>query len=202
MEKRSSIIAIPIYTRVYKWCWMHCQQFPVAIHIYRRRNYTPMYTHHIYKHTGISLVGPLGTNLSEILIAIYIFSFKKMHLKLSSGNWRSFCLGLNVLCIIWCRAQFHRCNQEVICFRFDNTCHSHKTYLLVQSKHGFDHYWSIFMFYFIFAHGITLKWITLFWTFISNRRRTHLFHQNPNTNACCNNISTLIMSGNTISYNR
>ena len=42
------------------------------------------------------LIEPLGTNFSEILIAIEIFSFKKMHLKISSANWRPFCLGLNV----------------------------------------------------------------------------------------------------------
>ena len=41
--------------------------------------------------------GPLGTNFSEILIRIQTFSFKKMHLKMSSGKWRTFCLGLNVL---------------------------------------------------------------------------------------------------------
>ena len=36
------------------------------------------------------LIGPLGTNFSEILIAILIFSFKKMRLKVSSGKLRSF----------------------------------------------------------------------------------------------------------------
>ena len=46
---------------------------------------------------GILLIGPLGTNFSEILIEIYLFSFKKMHLKMSSGNWQPFCLGPNVL---------------------------------------------------------------------------------------------------------
>ena len=40
---------------------------------------------------------PLETNFSEILIEIYVFSFKKMHLKMSSGKWRPFCLGLSVL---------------------------------------------------------------------------------------------------------
>ena len=34
------------------------------------------------------LIGPLGTNFSEILIAIEAFSFKKMHLKMSSAKWR------------------------------------------------------------------------------------------------------------------
>ena len=42
-------------------------------------------------------IGPLRTKLSDILIAIRIFSFKKMHLKMLSGKWRPRCLGLNVL---------------------------------------------------------------------------------------------------------
>ena len=37
-----------------------------------------------------------NTNFSEILIAIHMFSFKKLHLKMSSGKWRPFCLSLNV----------------------------------------------------------------------------------------------------------
>ena len=54
----------------------------------------------IRTNAGIVLIGPLRTNSSEILIEIYIFSFKKMHLKLSSAKRRPFCLGLNVL-ILW-----------------------------------------------------------------------------------------------------
>ena len=46
---------------------------------------------------GILSIGPLGTNFSEILIEIYTFSFRKMHLKMSSGKWRPSCLGLSVL---------------------------------------------------------------------------------------------------------
>ena len=46
---------------------------------------------------GILLIGPLGTNFSEILIEIHTFSFQKIHLKMSSGKWWPFCLGLNVL---------------------------------------------------------------------------------------------------------
>ena len=46
---------------------------------------------------GILLNGPLGTNFTEMLIKIHTFSFKKIHLKMSSGKWRPFCLGLNVL---------------------------------------------------------------------------------------------------------
>ena len=51
----------------------------------------------IWTNAGILLIGPLGTNFNEILIEIHTFSFKKMHLKMSSGKWRLFCLGLNVL---------------------------------------------------------------------------------------------------------
>ena len=39
---------------------------------------------------------PLGTNFNDILIKIYTFSFKKIHLKTSSGKWQPFCLGLNI----------------------------------------------------------------------------------------------------------
>ena len=51
----------------------------------------------IWNNTGILLIGPLGTNFSEILIEIHTFSFKKMYIKMSSGRWRPFSLGLNVL---------------------------------------------------------------------------------------------------------
>ena len=51
----------------------------------------------IWTNAGILLIGPLGTNSNEIFIEIHIFSFKKIHLKMSSGKWRPFCLGLNVL---------------------------------------------------------------------------------------------------------
>ena len=51
----------------------------------------------IWTNAGILLMWTLGTNFSEILIEILIFSFKNMRLKVSSGKWRTFCLGPNVL---------------------------------------------------------------------------------------------------------
>ena len=45
----------------------------------------------IWTNAGISLIGPLETNCSEILITIFMFSFKKMHLKMSSGKRCPFC---------------------------------------------------------------------------------------------------------------
>ena len=59
----------------------------------------------IWTNAGSLLIWPLGTNLSEILIEIDIFSFNKMHLKVSSWKCRPFRLGLNVLTEWWC----HHC---------------------------------------------------------------------------------------------
>ena len=51
----------------------------------------------IWTSAAILLIGPYGTNFSEILIEIITFSFKKMRLKVSSAKWRPCCLGRNVL---------------------------------------------------------------------------------------------------------
>ena len=51
----------------------------------------------IWTNAGILLIGPLGTNFNEFFIGIQTFSFKKMHLKMSSAKWRSLCLGLSVI---------------------------------------------------------------------------------------------------------
>ena len=51
----------------------------------------------ILTNVGILLMRPLGINLSEILIKINTFSFKKMHSKTSSAKWSLFHLGLKVL---------------------------------------------------------------------------------------------------------
>ena len=51
----------------------------------------------IWTNAGILLMRPLETNFSEILIEIHAFSVKKIHLKMSSGKLRPFCLGLNEL---------------------------------------------------------------------------------------------------------
>ena len=54
----------------------------------------------IWNNAGILSIGLLGTNFSENLIEILMFSFRKMCLKVSSAKWRPFCLGLNVLIMI------------------------------------------------------------------------------------------------------
>ena len=73
---------------------------------------------------GMLLIGPLGTNFSEILIEIYTFSFKKMHLKMSSGKWRPFCLGLNVLnhIVSSITRTTHLVPYQIIAFHFEIGC--------------------------------------------------------------------------------
>ena len=62
----------------------------------------------IWTNAGLLLVRHAGTNFSEILIGIETFSFKKMHMKMSSAKWRSFCLGLNVLIYdVWTAVQYN-----------------------------------------------------------------------------------------------
>ena len=51
----------------------------------------------IWTNAGIVLIRTLGTNFSEILGKTHKFSFKKMHLKMSSSKGRLFSLGLNEL---------------------------------------------------------------------------------------------------------
>ena len=51
----------------------------------------------IWTNVRMLLIGPLRTNFSEILNKFHTFSFKKMHLKMWSGNEQPFCLALNVL---------------------------------------------------------------------------------------------------------
>ena len=51
----------------------------------------------IWTNAGILLIGPLGTNFSEILIEIQTFSLKKIRLKMSSAKCCSFRLGFNVI---------------------------------------------------------------------------------------------------------
>ena len=61
------------------------------------------------------LIEPLGTNFNEMLIEIHTLSLRKIHLKMSSGKWRPFCLGLNVLrllskegqCCLYCLVMSH-----------------------------------------------------------------------------------------------
>ena len=51
----------------------------------------------IWTNARILLIRTSGTKFSEILSEMHTFSFKKMLLKMSSGKWRPFCLGLNEL---------------------------------------------------------------------------------------------------------
>ena len=63
----------------------------------------------ICSNAGILSIGPLVTKPNEISITIHIFSFKKMHLKMSSGKWRPCCPSLNELILITKLGWSHKC---------------------------------------------------------------------------------------------
>ena len=71
-----------------------------------------------WTNAGILLIGPLGTNFSEILIQLVAFAFKKMHLKVSIAKWRLYCLGINVLKCRDYHLPFLHCqgSHKVYCF--------------------------------------------------------------------------------------
>ena len=48
----------------------------------------------IWINVRILLIRNLRSNFSEILSEIHTYSFKKMHLKMSSAKWRQFCFDL------------------------------------------------------------------------------------------------------------
>ena len=72
----------------------------------------------IWTNAGILSIGPLGPNFSEILSEIYVFSFKKMHLKMSSAKW-SFCLCHNVLSTKGSLLQYF-CNGISVCLALNH----------------------------------------------------------------------------------
>ena len=48
----------------------------------------------MWSNIAVVVIEPLGTDFNEIVIKIHT---NKMHLKMSTAKYRSFCLGLNVL---------------------------------------------------------------------------------------------------------
>ena len=98
----------------------------------------------IWTNAGILLIVPLGTNFSEISIGIQTFSFKKLHLKMSSAKWRPFCLGLNVLnenCVIH------------ICWKY---------LLVLTSNQGLFHLWLFTCL--VFTQSLAIKLLQCFST--------------------------------------
>ena len=75
----------------------------------------------IWTNAEILLIGPLGTNFNEILIEIHTFSFKKMHLKMSSVKWRPFCVKAHPSLECGCKQMLQCCNMPFITHRQSQT---------------------------------------------------------------------------------
>ena len=101
----------------------------------------------------------LGINFSEILSEIHTFSFKKMHLKISSGKCWPFCLGLNVL-----HASLgHKAPYNPHCDNLITGCLSHWQPWMHQVKIRLSH-WQLFHFSDSFLwQKISLFWFNLKW---------------------------------------
>ena len=88
----------------------------------------------IWSNTGILLIGTLGTNISEFLSEINAFSFKKMHLKMSSGKCQPFRLGLNVLntCLLLnlCM-EFHYAHKIILQPNYHNSGYFHRDLYMI-----------------------------------------------------------------------
>ena len=80
----------------------------------------------IWANAGTLLIGPIGTDFSEILTEIYTFSFKKMHLKMSFAKWRPFCLNVLNRCLprkdTYIMYFFHFFYSLFYCFFLSNVC--------------------------------------------------------------------------------
>ena len=97
-----SVAAITLLINVPRWGWVTHICVSQLITIVSDNGLSPDRRQAIiWNNDGKLLFGPMGRNFREILIESYTFSFKKMHLKMSSGKWRSSCLGLNVLIKSW-----------------------------------------------------------------------------------------------------
>ena len=118
----------------------------------------------IWTNAGILLLRPLGTNFNVILLEIHTFSFKKMQLKMSSGKWRTFCLGLNEL--TWIKAVMNVDGGGV-----SSPCHHHQwQYQFRYRAHCQMHFWMkafINIFVFINIECLHYQPNPDFWTGVS-----------------------------------
>ena len=67
----------------------------------------------IWTNAGIMLIGPLGTNFSQILIENIYIVIQKMHFKMSSANWRPSCPRLNEITGRQCGNQLTRHRRHI-----------------------------------------------------------------------------------------
>ena len=76
----------------------------------------------IWTNDDLLLIEPLGRNFSKNWFTIQTFSLRKMHLKVSSAQWRPFCLSINVLTHRGCKGIVNisqtilsNCPEEELC---------------------------------------------------------------------------------------
>ena len=92
---------------------------------------------HIYVDANNSLSPSHAYMQYEILTETHICSFRKIHLKMSSGKWQPFCLGLNVWKISWWVEMKLRCNtvNKSVCTFYGRYTPCLMTYSMLNDKH-------------------------------------------------------------------
>ena len=75
------------------FCFEHVQTDPNTMYKRIMACRCPAPSHYLNQRYYTLSIGPLQTNISENLIEIHIFAFKKMHLKMSSGKMASILSG-------------------------------------------------------------------------------------------------------------
>ena len=89
----SWLVNIEAEKRIYAWV-KHA-------HIASDNGWSPIRRYAIiWTNAVIFPISTQGTYFSEIWFKIKKISFKKMHLKMSSAEWRPCCLGLNVFMVV------------------------------------------------------------------------------------------------------
>ena len=108
----------------------------------------------IWTNAGILLlIGPLGTNFSEILIGIQTFPYKKLRLRMSSAKWRPSCLGLNEL--EWTLSIFHSVISLSQWIFFDACDQTGPSFEATELMHHWGH---VSLFWWLKKSSILLKW--------------------------------------------
>ena len=91
---------------------------------------------------GILLIWTIGANFTEILSEIHIFLIKKMHLKISSGKWWTFCPCLNSLWpndAIWQYRSGSTLTQIMACWLMAPSHYLNKYWLIISEAQWYSY---------------------------------------------------------------
>ena len=138
----------------------------------------------IRTNAGILLMRPLGTNFSEFLVEILIFSFRKMRCKRSSAKRRPFFLGLNKLKLFRFRHKVFTRTKDGQCDVFQRSWHGKNAFRIAgllwrgttrqQRKGGSD---AEIYYFFVISHYLWSSCVTVIWRVQITTTIPHVLYQ-------------------------